>query len=125
MKPSQEQFDRARALHAGRVEAYRRGELPDREVRPIRVSYRLHYQLDPTGSRQRTKLPAGLLTSEQVEVLAAITDDYGRGVTHVTTRQDVQIHWVPLERVAELYGRLESAGITTRGACADSVRNVT
>jgi sulfite reductase beta subunit-like hemoprotein len=125
MKPTQEHFDRARALHAGRIEAYRRGELQDGEFRPIRLSYGLYYQLDHTSYMQRIKLPGGFLSSEQIDALAAVIDDYGRGVTHVTTRQDVQIHWVPLERVADMYERLERVGITTRGACADSVRNVT
>jgi sulfite reductase beta subunit-like hemoprotein len=125
MKPTQEHFDRARALHAGRVEAYRRGELQDGEFRAIRLSYGLYYQLDHTSYMQRIKLPGGFLSADQIDVLAGVVDDYGRGITHVTTRQDVQIHWVPLERVADMYERLEAVGITTRGACSDSVRNVT
>ena len=125
MKPTQQHFEEARALHAGRIEAYRRGELQDNEFRAVRLSYGLYYQLDHTSYMQRIKLPGGLMTTDQIEALAAVTDDYGRCITHVTTRQDVQIHWVPLERVADMYDRLESVGITTRGACADSVRNVT
>jgi sulfite reductase beta subunit-like hemoprotein len=125
MKPSKEMFDSARALHVGRVQAYRRGELNDAQFRPIRLSYGLYYQLDHTSYMQRIKIPGGLMTAEQMDVLAAITDDYGRGVTHVTTRQDVQIHWVPLDKTGEMYERLEAVGITTRGACSDSVRNVT
>jgi len=125
MKPSKRQFDEARELHVGRVEAYRRGELNDSEFRPIRLSYGLYYQLDHTSYMQRIKLPGGYMTGEQMEALAAITDDYGRGITHVTTRQDVQIHWVPLDRVGDIYQRLEAVGITTRGACSDSIRNIT
>jgi len=125
MRPTKEMFDSARELHTGRVAAYARGDLNDSEFRPIRLSYGLYYQLDHTSYMQRIKIPGGLMTAAQMDVLAAITDDYGRGVTHVTTRQDVQIHWVPLEKVGEMYERLEAVGITTRGACADSVRNVT
>ena len=125
MKPTKEMFDSARELHVGRVHAYKRGELNDAQFRPIRLSYGLYYQLDHTSYMQRIKIPAGLMTADQMDVLAAITDDYGRGVTHVTTRQDVQIHWVPLEKTGEMYERLEAVGITTRGACSDSVRNVT
>ena len=125
MKPTKQMFDAARELHVGRVQAYSRGELNDAQFRPIRLSYGLYYQLDHTSYMQRIKIPAGLLTADQMDVLAAITDDYGRSVTHVTTRQDVQIHWVPLEKTGELYQRLEAVGITTRGACSDSVRNVT
>lgn len=125
MKPTREMFDRARELHVGRVQAYKRGELNDAQFRPIRLSYGLYYQLDHTSYMQRIKIPAGLMTADQMDVLAGITDDYGRSVTHVTTRQDVQIHWVPLEKTGEMYERLEAVGITTRGACSDSVRNVT
>ncbi len=125
MKPTKQQFDEARALHAGRVDAYRRGELQDSEFRPIRLSYGLYYQLDHTSYMQRIKLPGGLMTSPQMEALAAIAQDYGRGVAHVTTRQDVQIHWVPLDKVIDIYARLEAVGVTTRGACSDSLRNVT
>ncbi|HEY8517182.1 MAG TPA: nitrite/sulfite reductase [Candidatus Binatia bacterium] len=125
MKPTKETFDSARALHLGRAAAYQRGELNDAQFRPIRLSYGLYYQLDHTSYMQRIKLPGGLMTAEQIEVLAGITDDYGRGVTHVTTRQDLQIHWVPLEKIGDIYERLEAVGITTRGACSDSVRNVT
>jgi len=57
MKPSKRQFDEARELHVGRVEAYRRGELNDSEFRPIRLSYGLYYQLDHTSYMQRIKLP--------------------------------------------------------------------
>jgi sulfite reductase beta subunit-like hemoprotein len=54
-----------------------------------------------------------------------VTDRYGRGIGHWTTRQDLQIHWVPVEQVGDMYEQLYGVGITTRGACADSVRNVT
>ena len=49
----------------------------------------------------------------------------GRGIAHVTTRQDIQIHWVPVEEIMAMYDRLLAVDITTRGACADTVRNVT
>src|SRR5438034_11358086 len=119
MRPSEAQQRAALALHAGRTERYVHGELTPDEWRPVRLSYGLYYQLDHTSYMQRIKIPGGLMTAEQMEVLAAITDDYGRGVTHVTTRQDVQIHWVPLDKVGDMYQRLEAVGITTRGACSD------
>ncbi len=125
MKPSREMFDEARALHLERVDAYRRGEIDEAPFRPIRLSYGLYYQLDHTSYMQRIKLPGGLMTAEQMDVLAEVSDDYGRGIAHATTRQDIQIHWLPIEQVGELYERLERVGVTTRGACADSVRNVT
>jgi sulfite reductase beta subunit-like hemoprotein len=125
MRPTDTDFRHALRGHAGRVERYRRGELNDNEFRPIRLGYGLYYQLDHTSHMQRIKLPGGLLTARQAEVLADVTEDYARGVLHVTTRQDVQVHWVDLGIVIEMYERLHAVGITTRGACADSVRNVT
>jgi sulfite reductase beta subunit-like hemoprotein len=125
MKPTEEQHRAALAGHGGRVERFRSGALTADEWRPIRLSYGLYYQLDHTSHMQRIKVPGGFLTADQMDALADITDRYGRGISHVTTRQDVQIHWVPVEGIVDLYERLLAVDITTRGACADSVRNVT
>lgn len=111
--------------HGGRIERYRRGEMSEEEFRPVRLSYGLYYQLDHTSHMQRIKLPAGLMDKRQALELADIADEYGRGVIHVTTREDVQMHWIDLGKVIEIYERLHKVGITTRGACSDSVRNVT
>jgi sulfite reductase beta subunit-like hemoprotein len=125
MRPTDTDHREALRGHAGRVDRYRRGELNDNEFRPIRLGYGLYYQLDHTSHMQRIKLPGGVVTAAQADVLADITDDYARGVLHVTTRQDVQVHWIDLAIIMEMYERLHACGITTRGACADSVRNVT
>src|SRR5207249_188951 len=125
MRPTEAQHRAALALHAGRTERFVRGELTPDEWRPIRLSYGLYYQLDHTSHMQRIKIAGGMLTGEQMEAMAEVADRYGRGIGHVTTRQDIQIHWVPIEGIIDLYERLLAAGITTRGACADSVRNVT
>src|SRR5438876_241126 len=125
MRPTEAQHRAALALHAGRTERFVRGELTPDEWRPIRLSYGLYYQLDRTSHMQRIKIPGGMLTAEQMEAMAEVADRYGRGIGHVTTRQDIQIHWVPIAGIIDLYERLLAAGITTRGACADSVRNVT
>ena len=111
--------------HGDRIEQYRAGGISVDEFRPIRLSYGLYYQLDHTSHMQRIKLPGGLLTAAQLETVAEIADRWGRGVTHFTTRQDVQFHWIPLEAVREMYHLLQDVGICTRGACSDSVRNVT
>jgi sulfite reductase beta subunit-like hemoprotein len=125
MRPTETQHRDALAGHGTRVERFARGELTADEWRPIRLSYGLYYQLDHTSHMQRIKIPGGMLTAAQLEVLAEVTDRYGRGVAHVTTRQDIQIHWVPLDGIMDMYDRLLAVDITTRGACADSVRNVT
>src|SRR5438105_11984969 len=125
MRPTREQHLSALAGHQSRTDRFIRGELKAEEWRPIRLSYGLYYQLDHTSHMQRIKIPGGMLTAEQMDAMAAVADRYGRGIGHVTTRQDIQIHWVPIEGIIDLYERLLAAGITTRGACADSVRNVT
>lgn len=125
MRTSDAEVRTALRGHAGRIERFRRGEMSDDEFRPVRLSYGLYYQLDHTSHMQRIKLPAGLIDKKQALVLADLADDYGRGVIHVTTREDVQMHWVDLADVIPMYERLHEVGISTRGACADSVRNVT
>src|SRR5437899_12658011 len=125
MRPTEAQHRAALALHAGRTERFVRGELTPDEWRPVRLSYGLYYQLDHTSHMQRIKIPGGMLSADQLEGMADVAERYGRGIAHVTTRQDIQIHWVPVEGIIDLYERLLAVGITTRGACADSVRNVT
>lgn len=74
---------------------------------------------------QRIKIPFGGLNSRQLEVLAELAEEYSDGIAHITTRQDVQLHFVHIEDTPALMRRLASAGITTREACGNTVRNVT
>ena len=73
----------------------------------------------------RIKVPGGGLTPDQLDVLAQVADEYSGGVLHITTRQDIQLHFVHIEDTQDLMRRLASVGITTREACGNSVRNVT
>ena len=125
MRPTDADFRAALRGHGERIERYRQSKMTGEEFRPVRLSYGLYYELDHTSHMQRIKLPGGVLTAEQIDVLADIADEYARGVIHVTTRQCVQMHWIDLAHVLEIYERLHAVGITTRGACSDSVRNVT
>ncbi|HVB33250.1 MAG TPA: nitrite/sulfite reductase [Patescibacteria group bacterium] len=74
---------------------------------------------------QRIKIPAGGLNARQLETLAELAEEYSDGIAHITTRQDVQLHYVHFDDTPALMRRLASAGITTREACGNSVRNVT
>lgn len=123
--PSDQQLRDGLTGHQGRVDGFVAGSITPEEFRPMRLSYGLYYQLDHTSYMQRIKIPGGMLTVAQMQCLNDIADDYGRGVAHLTTRQDIQIHWVPLGEIGTMYQRLHEVGITTRGACSDSVRNVT
>ena len=82
----------------------------------------------------RIKIPGGVLTPEQVEVIGKIAVDFARGPVpnphfgnnflDLTTRQAVQMHWLKMENIPEIWRRLEEVGITTVQACGDSARNV-
>ncbi|MBX3053501.1 MAG: nitrite/sulfite reductase [Caldilineaceae bacterium] len=73
----------------------------------------------------RIKVPYGGLNPEQLEVIAQLADEYSDSILHVTTRQDIQLHFVHIEDTPDLMRRLAAVGITTREACGNSVRNVT
>src|SRR5205085_4359001 len=70
------------------------------------------------------KVPYGRLLPDQLDMLGHIADTYSRSWGHITTRQNIQLHFVPLERVPEVMRDLASVGLTTREACGDTVRNV-
>jgi sulfite reductase (ferredoxin) len=74
---------------------------------------------------QRIKIPGGGLNASQLETLAELAEEYSDGIAHITTRQDVQLHYVHIDDTPSIMRRLAAANITTREACGNSVRNVT
>ena len=74
---------------------------------------------------QRIKIPGGGLNAAQLETMAELAEEYSDGIAHVTTRQDFQLHYIQIDDTPSLMRRLAAAGITTREACGNSVRNVT
>ncbi len=74
---------------------------------------------------QRIKIPAGGLNAAQLETLADLSEEYSDGISHITTRQDVQLHYIHIDDTPVLMRRLAAFGITTREACGNAVRNVT
>src|ERR687891_899345 len=73
----------------------------------------------------RIKIPFGGVTPEQLEVMADLSEEYSDGVAHITTRQDVQLHFVHIDDTPSLMRRLAAVDVTSREACGNSVRNVT
>jgi sulfite reductase (ferredoxin) len=73
----------------------------------------------------RVKIPGGVLTGRQIDRLADLAEAFSNGRAHLTTRQDVQFHFVPMEQVPRMMRLLAEVGLTTREACGHSVRNVT
>ena len=73
----------------------------------------------------RIGLPNGLLTAKQLHTIADITEKYARGVADITTRQNIQLHWLTIEALPEIVEELTAIGLSPKGACGDVVRNVT
>lgn len=73
----------------------------------------------------RIAMPNGFLTSAQLRVIAALTQKYGRDLADITTRQNIQLHWLTIESLPEIVEALDAIGLSPRGACGDVVRNVT
>src|SRR4051812_29320470 len=108
------------------LERYERGEMtPDqwRSFRLVRGTYGQRQAED--AQMLRVKIPQGHLTGEQLDALADVGERYSRGFGHITTRQNVQFHFVKLHDVEPAMRRLADAGMTTREACGNSVRNIT
>src|SRR5256885_1516174 len=116
-----EEIERFRAT----AEAFLNGDLTDDEFRGFRLRHGIYGQRQPGVQMVRTKFPGGLVTAAQMETLANISDEFAGGKGHITTRQNIQYHFVPLKRVADLMHQLADAGLTTREACFNTVRNVT
>lgn len=116
-----EEIERFRAK-AGQLQA---GEITDNEFRPFRLRFGIYGQRQPGVQMVRTKIPSGMLTARQLEQLALVADEFGGGRGHLTTRQNIQFHFVPLARVPDLMHKLADVGLTTREACFNTVRNVT
>ena len=108
------------------IERRNRGEGDENNFKRFRLQQGIYGQRQ-SGDVQmvRTKLPMGQITSEKLNTLAKFADKYSNGIIHVTTRQDVQFHFVPLEKVPQAMELLAKSDITTREACGNTVRNVT
>src|SRR5690242_6594358 len=98
-------------------QAYLAGEISDDDFRPFRLKHGIYGQRQAGVQMVRCKIPGGLLTAPQVEQLARVADEFGGGRGHLTTRQNIQYHFVPLARVPDLMHTLADAGLTNREAC--------
>jgi len=108
-----------------RLEAFERGELSSDEWRTFRLLNGVYGQRQDGFMMIRAKLPGGFVTPAQLEALAQIAEQHGGGKGHVTTRQNVQFHFVPSADVEHALRLLADSGITTKEACGPSVRNWT
>lgn len=107
------------------AEKYMAGAITDDEFRAQRLRRGVYSQRQTGVHMIRTKIPGGAMTAAQMDQLATIADEFGGGKGHLTTRQNIQYHFVPLPRVSDLLHRLADLRLTTREACYNTVRNVT
>ena len=101
------------------------GAITAEQFRPFRLKHGTYGQRQPGFQMLRVKIAAGVLKPAQLRVLADIADAYSTGRGHLTTRENIQFHFVKLENVGAAMRLLADAGLTTREACGNTVRNVT
>lgn len=108
-----------------KIRQFRDGSLHEEKFRSLRLARGVYGQRQKGVQMVRIKLPFGRISTKQLLKIAAISDEYSNGNLHLTTRQDIQIHHVSLERTPELWAKLEQDEITLREACGNTVRNIT
>jgi len=112
-------------VFAKKVKLFRQGKISEDDFRRFRLQHgaygsRLHMEY----SMVRIKVPGGEMTPDQIEKIASLSEGFSIGSAHVSTRQNIQLHWVQLEDVSEVMRGLVETGLTTREACGNTVRNV-
>ena len=112
-------------LFRSQANAFLAGQLTDDQFRAYRLRRGIYGQRQQGVQMVRTKVPGGRLTADQTRQLARVADEFGGGKGHLTTRQNMQFHFVPLRQVPELLHLLADIRLTTREACYNTVRNVT
>jgi len=110
---------------ADKIEQFKYGKIDEEKFRSLRLARGVYGQRQQGVQMVRIKLPYGKVSSHQLRRISKVSDEYSRGRLHITTRQDIQIHYVDLDRTPELWAELERDNVTLREACGNTVRNVT
>jgi sulfite reductase (ferredoxin) len=110
---------------ADKIALFRNQKIDDEKFRSLRLARGVYGQRQPGVQMVRIKIPYGKMTTRQLRRIADLSDEFASGNLHATTRQDIQIHYVSLDRTPELWAKLEQDNITLREACGNTVRNVT
>src|SRR2546425_8157586 len=113
------------ASYEVQIKKYRAGRLDETKMQKLRLHFGTYAQRQEGVQMQRIKIPGGRLSGDQLVRLADAADRFGSGFIHFTTREDAQIYYVKLEETPDLLRFLAAAGITSREACGNTVRNIT
>jgi sulfite reductase beta subunit-like hemoprotein/uncharacterized protein (UPF0332 family) len=108
-----------------KIRLYKEGKVDDDSFRSLRLARGVYGQRQQGVQMVRIKLPLGIITPQQLRRIAEVSDTYSNGNLHLTTRQDIQIHYVSLDDTPQLWAELEEDEITLREACGNTVRNIT
>jgi len=108
-----------------KIKLFKDGKIDEERFRSLRLARGVYGQRQEGVQMIRIKLPYGKVSSDQLLRISDVSDEYSRGKLHITTRQDIQIHYVSLDRTPELWAELEKSDVTLREACGNTVRNVT
>ena len=108
-----------------KIKLFRDGKIDEEKFRSLRLVRGIYGQRQSGVQMVRIKFPFGRITTKQIRRVADISDEYASSNLHATTRQDIQIHFVSLDKTPELWAKLEKDEITTREACGNTVRNIT
>ena len=108
-----------------KIRLFREGRIDEDRFRSLRLARGVYGQRQQGVQMVRIKIPFGRLSAAQLLRIADVADDYANGNLHLTTRQDIQLHYVSLDRTPELWAELEKDVLTLREACGNTVRNIT
>ncbi len=108
-----------------KIYLFRNGQIDEDRFRSLRLARGIYGQRQEGVQMIRIKLPYGRLTAKQLNRICDVSDKYSTGNLHLTTRQDIQIHYVKLDQTPELWSELEKDNVTLREACGNTVRNIT
>jgi len=108
------------------IASFGRGEIDPDRFTAIRLQQGVYGQRQPEVNMLRIKVPGGRLTAQQLGVIGEVTAEFSQHrIAHLTTRQSIQIHYIPLVKMPEAMRRLAAVGMTTREACGNTIRNMT
>lgn len=108
-----------------KIALFREGKIDEEKFRSLRLARGVYGQRQQGVQMIRIKLPYGRVNSAQLRRICKVSEEYSTGRLHITTRQDIQIHYVSLDRTPQLWAELERDDVTLREACGNTVRNVT